>query len=195
MAKNKIFTTPKGVIYYPHLRTPETFEGSEIGYTAKILFDAETTNKFFAHLEEELNKAEADFPGKSFKNALMGNCEDKDGNTMFKFKANTSFKTKAGDTIHRTIPIYDSNGKPMPENADIGTGSVVRIAYTIFPYWKSSKTCGLSLRLEAVQVIDYKAPYSRDASGFGFDVEEGGYTQDEDTDLSVPFDVDEGADF
>lgn len=198
MAKTKIHTTPKGVIYYPHLRTPEVFEGEEVGFTAKIMFDAETTNKFFAHLEAALEEAEAAFPGKSFKNASLGSSEDKDGNTMFKFKANTSFKTKAGDTIHRTIPIYDSNGKPLDEKADIGTGSIVRIAYSIYPYWKSAKTNGLSLRLEAVQVIEYKPPYSRDAAGFGFEVEEGGYTTaDEDTGLGVPFDTneDEGADF
>ncbi|PWM76713.1 MAG: hypothetical protein DBY32_11355 [Phascolarctobacterium sp.] len=197
--RNKIFTTPKGVAWYPHLRTPETFEGSEIGYTIKVMFDTETALKFQQHLEAELEKAKAAFPGKNFKNPFLGASEDNDGNLMFKFKANTSFKTKAGDIIHRTIPIYDSTGKPLDEKADIGTGSVVRVAYSIFPYYKSAQTNGLSLRLEAVQVIEYKAPYSKDAESYGFGTEEGGYVADEDnnSDLFPPDEVaaDEGADF
>lgn len=200
MAKSNIFTTPKGIAQYPHLRKAEEYEGSEIGYTIKLLLSAEEAMALQKFLEDELEKAKADFPGKRFSsNPNLGCTEDNNGDLVFKFKANTSFKTKTGDTIYRTVPIYDSAGKPFDEKADIGSGSIVRVAYSVYPYWKSAKTNGLSLRLEAVQVIEYKPPYTRDAGSFGFDTEEGGYTVDEDnrSDLFPPEEdtADEGADF
>ena len=45
MAKENQFITAVGTALYPSLRNPETFEGNEIGYTVKVIFSQEETNK------------------------------------------------------------------------------------------------------------------------------------------------------
>lgn len=172
MANTKI-TTPKGTALYPHLRKPEYYEGAEVGYTIQMRFSKEDTDKLIEALENELDaaKGSSDFKGKKWTNARIGTKEDKNGDIVFKFKTKTSYKTKAGDIVQRTVPIFDAKGKPI--KGDIGTGSICKVRFTTNPYHKSATNCGLTLYLDAVQVIDFKEPGGASAESFGFDVEDG----------------------
>ena len=201
---NQNYVTCKGKAFYPHLRTPEMFEGNDLGFTIKLIPSVEDAQKFEEFLRHELAKAATlpEFAGKKLNDAasLLGMGETPEGDTFFKFKTKSTYTTKSGDVLNRVIPIYDSQGKPLPKNTEVGHGSIVKVAYSIHPYYKTKTIKGLTLYLNAVQVLELVERGERDASSFGFDAEEGGYvapavdTVDED---EIPFDGGgvEGADF
>lgn len=201
MAKRQIYTTAKGVAMYPHLRKPETYEGQEIGLTIKLMLEAEETEKFKAFLMGEVEKAKSmpEYKGKSFANPNIGLGETKDGDEYFKFKTKSTFTNKQGETFKKTVPIYDSKGKPLPDNVEVGSGSIVRVAYSVNPYWKNKTMKGVTLYLEAVQVIELKEYGQQDAGAFGFDIEEDGYVAADAETVESPFtgdeDTENGADF
>lgn len=182
--------TPKGTAQYPKLRSPEFFDGAEVGYTIQMAFNKEDTEKLLAKLEEELEAAKnaSEFKGKKWTNARLGSREDKNGDIVFKFKTKTSYTSKTGEVKQRTIPIFDAKGNPI--KGDIGHGSVCRVRFTVSPYHKSSVNCGLTLYLDAVQCIEYKEPGGFNASAFGFDKEEG-YDVTKTECIPVPFDAEE----
>jgi hypothetical protein len=176
MSKQQIYTTAKGVAVYPHFKTPEVYDGQELGYTCKLLLEQEDFNNIETFLKGELEKAKGlpEFAGKKWSDPYIGITEDKDGNMLLKFKTVHQFVSKkTGDVIKKTLPIFDAAGKPLPDNINPANGSVVRIAFSILPYWKSAKVHGLSLRLEGVQVIDLKEYGGGNASDFGFGKEQG----------------------
>lgn len=177
MANTKI-TTPKGTALYPHLRRPETYEGAEVGYTIQMRFSKEDTDKLIEALENELEAAKdsSEFKGKKWQNARIGTKEDKNGDIVFKFKTKTSYKTKAGDIVQRTVPVVDAKGKIF--KGDIGTGSICKVRFATNPYHKSASNCGLTLYLEAVQVIEFKEPGGFSMESLGFEVEDGFSVED-----------------
>lgn len=197
------YVTCKGKAIYPHLRTPDMFEGNDLGFTIRLMPSVEDAQKFEKFLLRELDKAAAlpEFAGKRLNapNALIGMGETKEGDTVFKFKTKSSYRTKSGDIMNRVVPIYDSQGKPLPKNVDIGHGSIVKVAFSIQPYYKTKNIRGLTLYLNAVQVLELVERGDGDAASFGFGAEEGGYVapavpnEDED---EIPFiNSTEGADF
>lgn len=197
------YVTCKGKAIYPHLRTPDMFEGNDLGFTIRLMPSVEDAQKFEEFLLRELDKAAAlpEFAGKRLNapNALIGMSETKEGDTVFKFKTKSSYRTKSGDIMNRVVPIYDSQGKPLPKNVDIGHGSIVKVAFSIQPYYKTKNIRGLTLYLNAVQVLELVERGDGDAASFGFGAEEGGYVapavpnEDED---EIPFiNTTEGADF
>lgn len=197
------YVTCKGKAIYPHLRTPDMFEGNDLGFTIRLMPSVEDAQKFEEFLLRELDKAAAlpEFAGKRLNapNALIGMGETKEGDTVFKFKTKSSYRTKSGDIMNRVVPIYDSQGKPLPKNVDIGHGSIVKVAFSIQPYYKTKNIRGLTLYLNAVQVLELVERGDGDAASFGFGAEEGGYVapavpnEDED---EIPFlNNTEGADF
>lgn len=197
------YVTCKGKAIYPHLRTPDMFEGNDLGFTIRLMPSVEDAQKFEEFLLRELDKAAAlpEFAGKRLNapNALIGMGETKEGDTVFKFKTKSSYRTKSGDIMNRVVPIYDSQGKPLPKNVDIGHGSIVKVAFSIQPYYKTKNIRGLTLYLNAVQVLELVERGDGDAASFGFGAEEGGYVapavpnEDED---EIPFiNSTEGADF
>jgi hypothetical protein len=181
-ANFKRVTSPRGEALYPYLKAPEVYEGEEVGYTIQVKFSKEDTDKILGILEEELESAKnsSEFKGKRWsKEPRMGFREDQNGDIVFKFKTKATITTKAGDTVKRTVPVFDAKGKPV--DVTIGNGSVVRVAFQIVPYWKSSTNNGLSLYLDAVQVIElveYKGGGNASAFGFG---EEDGFVGGEDS--------------
>lgn len=188
MSEKRIFTTKTGVAFYPHLRQPEVYEGAEIGYTCKLMLTPEETEELKALLEQELEFAKkmTDFAGKKFNKPTLGMGEDKDGNVIFKFKKLAHFKSKSGEVITTTVPIFDATGKPIPKEVNPANGSQIRVAFSVYPFYKSSAVHGLSLRLEAVQVIELKEYNGQqNADGFGFKATEG-YTAPEEE--GTPFD-------
>lgn len=202
---NQNYVTCKGKAIYPHLRTPDTFEGNDLGFTIRLMPSVEDAQKFEEFLRAELDKAASlpEFAGKKLndRNALIGMGETQEGDTVFKFKTKSTYKTKSGDIMNRVIPIYDSQGKPLPKNVDVGHGSIVKVAFSIHPYYKTKTIKGLTLYLNAVQVLELvERSDERSAESFGFGAEAGGYMASGDSteseDMKIPFaEPLEGADF
>lgn len=163
--------TPEGLAQYAFLSKPEVWDGKEVGYTITLRMNDKDTQDFLDKLNGILEKAKEN--GKKWrKEPFMGIHQDAEGHTVFKFKANSTVKTRGGETIKRTIPVVDSKCKPMTV-ASLGNGTVVRVAYSLSPYWVSSAVNGIGLYLRAVQVVKY-VPYTP-KKDFGFTVVEDGY--------------------
>lgn len=202
---NQNYVTCKGKAIYPHLRTPDMYEGADLGFTIRLMPSVEDAQKFEEFLRAELDKAASlpEFAGKKLndRNALIGMGETQEGDTVFKFKTKSTYRTKSGDVMNRVIPIYDSQGKPLPKNVDVGHGSIVKVAFSIHPYYKTKTIKGLTLYLNAVQVLELvERSDERNAESFGFGAEAGGYMapggSTESEDMEIPFaEPPEGADF
>lgn len=169
--------TPKGSLLFPHIYEPETYEGKDVGYTVNIKFDQKETDALIAVIDKELEKAKHSIklkPGQKWSaEPFLGYKEDKEGDIVFKFKANSHYTTKSGDMHKVTIPVFDAHGTPIKEPLSIGNGTIAKVAYTLVPYWISKVVNGIKLRLDAVQIIDLKEYGQKSAKVFGFGEEEG----------------------
>ena len=203
---NQNYVTCKGKAIYPHLRTPDMYEGNDLGFTIRLMPSMEDAQKFEEFLRAELDKAASlpEFAGKKLndRSALIGMGETQEGDTVFKFKTKSTYKTKSGDIMNRVIPIYDSQGKPLSKNVDVGHGSIVKVAFSLHPYYKTKTIKGLTLYLNAVQVLELvKRNDERGADAFGFGAVEGGFvaeasTANDEEEFEIPFEeTAEGADF
>lgn len=90
-----------------------------------------------------------------------------------------AFKTKATITDRKTgavrpkvLPIFDAKRNPMTEN--VWGGSAIKVAFEYMPYYNAAtKTGGVSLRINAVQVLKLVSSSGGSASNFGFGEEDG----------------------
>lgn len=111
---------------------------------------------------------------------------DETGNVVFKCKRKAKIHSKkSGKTYEQRVTVVDSKKKPT--TVDVGNGSIVKVAVDPSPYYvAATKMSGMSLRLQAVQIIDLVEYKGSAASVFD---EEEGYIE-ENTDNS-PFDTNE----
>jgi hypothetical protein len=200
--KNKSIklVSPKGLAQFPWIQKADTKFDADGVYSVTIKCeDSEQVQKFIAKLEDIRDSFYDQDEGvqKALKTRKAVNkadvCEyDEEGNVYFKFKQKAKLKSKTGDIIDVTVPVFDAKAKPMDEL--IGRDSLIKVATTIFPYFmQTTKTVGLSLKLTAVQVLELKAPSTGGSgSGFGFEEEEG-FTHEEGAKASTPFDADDEA--
>lgn len=192
---NEMLVTKKGKAMWTHINEPEMYNGEPKGYTVQIMLSKEDTDELIGILNGILNDAKKDikFKGKGWSSEpFMGIHEDKDGNILFKFKANTSYKDKDGVIHDISIPVFDSKGNPFPKGTNIGNGSIIRVAFTPTPFNVNKRINGLSLRLNSIQVVKL-VPYGNNdnnAKAFGFSVEEDGYVAPP-TDTTTTTDEDE----
>ena len=63
------------------------------------------------------------------------------------------------------VKIFDAKGKEITKQINIGNGSVVRAKILVSDYVMPTGTCGVSLKLNAVQIIDL-VEYREDAGNF-----------------------------
>lgn len=174
MAQNRKFingVTPAGLAQYAFISKPEVWEGKEVGYSITLRMNDEDTKEFVAMLNGIIDKAKEN--GKKWrKEPYMGMHTDADGHIVFKFKAKPTVTTRGGETIKRTIPVVDAKCKPLDVKY-FGDGTVVKVAYSLSPYWVSSAVNGIGLYLSAIQVIKYVPFVSGKGNSYGFKVEDG----------------------
>lgn len=152
--KYDAFTTPVGEAFYPRLKTPEVYNGEEIGYSIQVKFDENTNQSLIARNLEILAAAKNsdDFKGKKWgTDPYLGYKEQDDGSKLFKFKTKHFYTDKDGNEVPKVIKVYDTQNNLMDVN--LGNGSMVRINYTPVPYHSSAKNFGVTMYLNAVQVI------------------------------------------
>jgi len=156
--REQVYITPQGVGKYLYLREPDT------------RFDAE--GKFKATLELDPKNADAKRFADSI-NALMRKMKkanspvheqkDRDGRLTGKLEVRfaTQFKPQ----------VFDAKKNLVPEEVRPGSGSLVRIAYTINSY--DGFGGGINLYLRGVQILEYKEYSGPSADQLGFQEEEG----------------------
>ncbi|WP_025886481.1 hypothetical protein [Asaia prunellae] len=212
-APKKILTTPKGVLQFPSLRTPNTKFTPEGNFEAPLILrqDCPDTQAFLAKLEPFYKQAEA-FAQEQFKalpvgsrkklgevkmNPLYTEVYDKDteeptGEIKFNFKMKASGVRQDGTKWTAKLPVFDAKGKKLDPVPDAWGGTVAKVSFEVKKDFKTGQfgyfipgtgAGGLTLALEAVQIIELSSGGARDAGGYGFG-EEDGYEGSDETDES-----------
>lgn len=208
-------TTPKGEIQYAHVFEPQTKVGDQTidpTYSVTIFLDGDDTavQNIMSQLDEQLHIAEemateATSKVKGRKPKLptchdenFGPEVDEEGNETGRFyikaKAKAEGVTQSGKKWKFTPPVFDGTNTPFPEKDPplIGNGSVCRLAITAFPY-AAPIGYGVSIKLDAMQVLKLVEYNGRDAESFGFEAEEDGYRVTKEEEATVFSDEEEEA--
>lgn len=192
-----------GKAMWCHLADTETFNGTDTNkYSITLIPSVEDMNNLMQEAQTIWEEFKETIKNKKFNaEPNMGSYrEDEDtGDASVKFVTNAHITTKAGKEIDKIVPVFDGAERQVTHKikGSIGNGSVVAVAYQLFPYYNTSKNFGVSFRLQAVQLLKY-VPYGNcDASSYGFKKHEGAFDSssvidddDEDSthsDVDVPF--------
>lgn len=191
-----------GKAMWCHLADTETFNGTDTNkYSITLVPSEEDMNNLMQEAQTIWEEFKETLKNKKFAaEPNMGSFrEDDNGDASVKFVTNAHIVTKAGKEIDKVVPVFDGAERPVTHKtkSSIGNGSVVAVAYQLFPYYNTSKNFGVSFRVQAVQLLKY-VPYGngQDASSFGFKKHEGAFDStsvidddEEDTrsDVDVPF--------
>ena len=184
--KSVFLVSPAGVAKFPRLNEPDTKFNAEGVY--KVTLVLKEGDKGVADYLKALRQAEADALAEAAKNLKKGKklkesgsvikeSLDGDGNPVsgqveinFKMKASGTSK-KSGKAWERHPAIFDAQLRPCTD-VKVGGGSIVKVKAELRPFDSPAFGAGLSLGLEAVQVIELRE-YSAGQSAAGFDKEEG----------------------
>jgi hypothetical protein len=196
--RKEIQVTPPGIALFPRLNEPDEKFNENGVYYVKLRLTAEDAAPIIAAcdaiaedaFQNALSEAKTERERKKVKLADPAYIMEEDdsgnetGNVIFNFKMTASgVSKKSGKPWTRTCPVFDAKQTPVDlSRVKIGGGSVVRVAYVAYGFYTAALGAGVSLRLEAVQVLELKEWGSKDASAFGFDVADGYATE------AAPFD-------
>lgn len=207
--------SPKGVAIWPKLNEPDDYKNKLAYKTrlaidaddpdlAKLQAQVEelTEAKYaetVADVTEKLTKqgkkgliakkVAAIYKVSPFAAEEDGETGDETGRILLSAKmAAAGVSSKTGKPWTRKPSIFSASGKELKRPPMIGSGSVLKLSLELCPYAMTTDDgikVGVSLRLEAVQLLTLVSFGQRDASGYGFGAEEG-----DDID-----DVESGSDF
>lgn len=172
----------KGVLSYPHLKTPDTkfAQGGTGHYGFGLIVDAEEHERLvgvFTPLRDAFIEADdkSELREEWRKKLPFKKETDKDtskptGNFIWQFKQNATFTKDNGEVIKFSVTIIDAKTKPISANP--WGGSVVKVRFTGKAFgMPSTEVYGVSLRPNTVQVLELVEGGS--GSVDGFDEEEG----------------------
>jgi hypothetical protein len=100
--------------------------------------------------------------------------EEETGYVIFKFKSKASGKNKKGERWTRKVPLFNAKGVLLKNPPNVWGGTEGKVSYEVAPYFIAGQgQAGISLRLQAVQILELVSEGSRSASGYGFGEEDG----------------------
>ncbi len=178
---NKTFTTAKGIAYSPYISAPDTKFDEQGHYKVNLCLseaDAQPVIELIKQTVVEGIKAlKKDKPNMEIKQAPLPFSKEVDddgnptGNVIVKFKSKAAYKPA----------VFDSKGNMMTKSNIYG-GSELKVNGSCAFFHTAMIGAGVSIRLRAVQVIQYVEGASG-ANKFGFD-EVDGFTVEEDVSVS-----------
>ena len=171
----------KGTAKFCHLNEPNKRFNTEFGvWNCDLAVDSDQAevlkNALRPLFEEELQKIQDANPGKEIKKAQNPFSEQSDGTTLVKIKRKAGGRRADGTTYTLSSPaLYDSACKPLPEDVQIWGGSTMNVTCRPNFWYSAALGFGVSLDLEAVQVIELAngGVSNVAAEAFGFTEEEG----------------------
>lgn len=198
-------TTPAGIAVYPKVQVAERYDdaakkfyscsdGNMAGgsYSTSLSIPVADCVDLCAQLDalaqEALANAQADpkkvAAAKAKRKTIELNAPyvpelDKEGNEtgniLFKFKTNASAQVNGVLKVFAAPFICDGQAKPITENINMYSGSVIKVNFSPTPYFTALTSCaGVSLRINGVQVLKLqKGGYN--AASLGFGAEDGGF--------------------
>ena len=177
--------SPRGIAVYPWLNRPDTKFSADGDFKVTLKVQAEDAAPLIQKLDEIISsyktaQSKADPKLNQYTVAPPYEEEMDDqgnltGKYLFKFKQKAKIHTKDGRVIDMKVALVDASRTPTTVN--VGGGSELKIAATVFPYAMSTtKSIGLSLRPSAVQILSLVSGKSNAAAMFddedGFKAEE-----------------------
>lgn len=198
--RNPRYVTEIGVANYPHLTKPDTKFKAEGEFKCNLKLPAGTTlfdakGKKVGKLEDFLTEAheaaveqaKRENEGKRIKEADLPFIEDAEGNTEIRAKLKALVTPKKGDPFNQKPALFDAKGNPIAPDA-VWSGSRMKVAFEIIPFYTTLAGAGISLRLKACQIIELRAGGDGgDADAFGFGEEDGYEASDEDNSSAAGF--------
>tara|TARA_Y100000593_G_scaffold45350_2_gene86285 strand:+ start:1731 stop:2330 length:600 start_codon:yes stop_codon:yes gene_type:complete len=191
-------TTPAGIAKWAWVSKADTKYNSDGEFKVTLVLEKDAAEPLINKIEKELKEFYAGLKAqgkKKIKEAVRPYGEEVDdegdptGNVEFKFKSKAKFVPR--------IPVFDSSGKPMT-NVDVWSGSKIKVNTTLAPY-SAGIGEGLSMRLNAVQVIDLVRGTNGTAEGYGFGEEDGYVHEDEEPsmeeEITISEEVEDEGDF
>lgn len=183
-----LVTTPAAEAIWPKLHEPDTKWKAEGEYSVKMAFDPadEKVKPFLAHIEalvdESFAKAQDENP--KFKKVMtrvsptkpeLDDNGDETGRVALSFKKAAKVTSKKNGKTYEFRPmLYDATLAPLPSGVKVGGGSVIRVSFEPYAYFSAKdKEAGISLRLEAVQVLELRSYERKSGASFGFGREAG----------------------
>lgn len=193
--KRTRYTSPKGEALFASVVNvdygTEQYPNPKGGYKLTLALESAAADKLRGMLVEEIdmarNIAEDKFRelkpatrkklGSMTFNELGVEEYDKDdqptGRILFRFKTSAFYEKRDGTKMQRKVPLFDSMMQPVLLKEEPGNGSLVRVAFTCAPYFVEGQGAGgLSLYLDAVQIIKLNLFGGRSASDYGFGEED-----------------------
>lgn len=194
MAKRKRITTPVGRARFPWLCQPDTKFDPEGVFRVQLLLDPEENEDFLKRLDamadEAFEDAKEDLKEKRPQDVDKVRRKDpyeydyddegnKTGKVYVKFKMNHIITTDSGK-IELEPDLFDAKGNIIDkDDFNVTGGSKIRINFTPRKYYMAStKLAGVSLQLNAVQIIEL-AQAGGDPEFYGFGEEEDGFDVEE----------------
>lgn len=196
--KRKRYTSPKGEALFAHVihvdYGTEQYPNKDGAFNIMLALDEDSAEKLRTTLAGEAEEART-FATEKFAalkpaaRAKLGDVTfnelgveeyDKDenltGRILFRFKTTAFYENRQGIKVQRKVPLFDSMQQPAKLNDEPGNGSLVRVAFTCAPYFVDGQGMGgLTLYLDAVQIIKLTKYGERSADDYGFGAEEGGF--------------------
>ena len=193
--KRNRYTSPKGDALFASVVNvdygTEQYPNPKGGYKLTLALESAAADKLRGMLVEEIDMARniAEDKFRELKPATrkkLGNMTfnelgveeyDKDdqptGRILFRFKTSAFYEKRDGTKMQRKVPLFDSMMQPVLLKEEPGNGSLVRVAFTCAPYFVEGQGAGgLSLYLDAVQIIKLNLFGGRSASDYGFGEED-----------------------
>jgi len=182
-------TSPAGTARYPWLNNPDTQFNVDGVYKVNLLIPNADAKELCKVLDEHAAAAFADAKAQAKNPALakqitlaypyapfLDEAGEDTGMTEFKFKMNAKITTFTGETKTLKPFIFDAKGKNLPVCPAVYGGSKLKINFCPAGYYAaSSKQAGVSLRMNAVQILELVSGGGGNASGYGFGTEEGSF--------------------
>ena len=202
--KSPKFTSPRGVFKFPRLTQPDTKFKAAGEYSVKLVLTKEAAKplldaltpmhkaaiakgkKAYDAMEVAARKkldAKGGFTANPLFTPVYDDQENETNEIEFSFKlAASGVSKKTGKPWTARPTIFDAKAKPMKGveiwggtegkiNFDVGLDAEGEPGYFI----KGTGAAGLSLRLNAAQVLKLVSKGERSAADYGFGEEEGGY--------------------
>ncbi|MGL5935048.1 MAG: hypothetical protein ACRCZI_05445 [Cetobacterium sp.] len=192
--KRPLETSPRGVAKWITINTPDTTYKPEGEYKVTLLLQGQEAANLQKKIDDAIAvgvamaKSDKD-NAKHLKNIKASDDKpyrtevDKEGNatgfTQFRFKAKASGTRKDKTTWTFKPRVFDNMGQPIDlTKTPVWGGSEVRVAYEIGLYgekapFNSKMGVGVTLKISAVQILKLVTGKGKEASDFGFGVEEG----------------------
>ena len=175
MVKTENIVTPKGTLVYPHLNKADTKFDKDGVWRANLRIPKDDAKDLVKIIDDQIKTNAANENAKRNKEVKVANppySDDGEGNYVFNFKLKASGIRQTGEKWNQKPILYDAKGNVFKPAAIIWGGSEAKVAFKPSSYFVPSIGAGVSLRLQAVQILNLITG-SNDASSYGFKQEEG----------------------